>query len=112
MLCQLGYEDPYFQGASLPVKGMKHEVDVKFGNTNFYIKIDMIIAVLIPIQAITNTPESLLSVRYILWHFPRENENFASSMSAIKVLHIKLKVIKKQFSILRSVGFADWFVGL
>lgn len=44
----------------------------------------MIIAVLIPIQAITNTPESLLSVRYILWHFPRENENFASSMSAIK----------------------------
>ena len=44
----------------------------------------MIIAVLIPIQAITNTPESF-SVRYILWHFPRENENFASSMSAIKV---------------------------
>ena len=44
----------------------------------------MIIAVLIPIQAITNTPESLLSVRYILY-FPRENENFASSMSAIKV---------------------------
>ena len=43
------------------------------------------LAVLIPIQAITNTPESLLSVRYILWHFPRENENFASSMSAIKV---------------------------
>ena len=39
----------------------------------------------IPIQAITNTPESLLSVRYILWHFHRENENFASSMSAIKV---------------------------
>ena len=72
----------------------------------------MIIAVLIPIQAITNTPESLLSVRYILWHFPHENENFASSMSAIKVLHIKLKVIKRQFSILRSVGFADWFVGL
>ena len=35
VLCQLGYEDPYFQGASLPVKGMKHEVDVKCGNTTF-----------------------------------------------------------------------------
>ena len=45
----------------------------------------MVIAVLILIQAITNTPESLLSVRYILWHFPRENENFASSRSAMKV---------------------------
>ena len=31
----------------------------------------MIIAVLILIQAITSTPESLFSVRYILWHFPR-----------------------------------------
>ena len=49
VLCQLGYEDTYFQGASLPVKGMKHEVDVKCGNTNFYIKIVMIIALLVPI---------------------------------------------------------------
>ena len=63
---------------------MKHKDDVKCGNTNFYIKIDMIIVVLIPIQAITNTPESFLSVKYILWHFPPQNENFASSMSAIK----------------------------
>ena len=50
VLYQLSYEDPYIEQANLPssskpVKGMKHEDDVNFGNTN--LNEGMIVAVVI-----------------------------------------------------------------